>query len=223
LDLDSYRSYKYIAIEHGLTGRILSWRMPDDRTFYPIPFPVTLSFTDRSTWFFLQPPQAADPPRSPTPVQVHTPSHHDEDVEMEDAHTSPQQMHTSPPTAAGPSPQHMHTSPTTAAGPSHHHASTSTAAGAHTPPRDPTLRDLYRMISAMQATQLDILSTQSHIQHAMREQADELADMRMDLTSQSSRIRTIEEQIRDWRFFQQHGHWPPAPAPAPAPPPPPPQ
>ena len=106
----------------------------------------------------------------------------------------------------------MHTSPPTTAGPTHHHVSTSTAAGPSAPP-DPTLRDLYSLIFAMQDTQLDILSSQSHIQASLLEQADDLSDMRMDLILQSSRIKAIENQMRDWRFFQEHWHWPPPPPP----------
>ena len=139
-----------------------------------MPFPVSLSSDDRSTWLFTHPP---------LPTPRHPPSPPTTDVEMPDAHTTPPLAHAS----------------TSAAGPSH--------------PANPSTQDLYHLISAMQATQLDILSTQSHIQAALLEQGDSLSDIRMEFISQGSRLTAVERQLRDWHFYEEHGYWPDAPPP----------
>jgi hypothetical protein len=98
LDVDHLRSYKFIRIEQGPTGRIFFWLMPDERTMYRLPFPVPLSFTDRSTWLFSRsprtthtPPRATRTPPPPPPplIPSHPPS--PQDVEMADAPPSPPQ------------------------------------------------------------------------------------------------------------------------------------
>jgi hypothetical protein len=77
------------------------------------------------------------------------------------------------------------------------------------------MRDLYSLISAMQATQLSILSSQSAMQASLLEQEDTLRDMSYDLILQSSRIKKVEDQMQDWRYYVEHGHWPPPPPPPP--------
>lgn len=145
--------------------------MPDGVTQYEMSFPAPLSFDDRSTWLFTAPPQAAPAPPPSPPVSAHPHSPPAADVPMTEAPASPAQAR----------------------------ASISAAATSH--PTDPTLQDLYQLMSAMRATQLGMQATQIRHDNA-------LYDIQYQLHEQSEQIGAIEEKLRDYRFYDEYGYYP---------------
>jgi len=89
------------------------------------------------------------------------------------------------------------------------------------------MREMYALITSMQATQLSIQASQLAIQEtqssllqsqlALQEtqtaQGDAIFDIQADVAQQRQSIQRMERQMTDWRFFMDHGHWPDLPPP----------
>jgi hypothetical protein len=80
------------------------------------------------------------------------------------------------------------------------HASTSQ-------PTDPSIRDLHQLISSMQAMQVDMRATQLAMRTTQIHHDDILYDIRQELSEQSERVAAIEDELRDWRFYDEHGYY----------------
>ena len=80
------------------------------------------------------------------------------------------------------------------------HASTSQ-------PTDPSIRDLYQLISGMQAMQVDMRATQLAMRTTQIHHDDILYDIQHELSEQSERVAAIEDELRDWRFYDEHGYY----------------
>jgi len=89
------------------------------------------------------------------------------------------------------------------------------------------MREMYALISSMQATQISIqasqraiqasqsglLESQLAIQAAQVAQDDAIFDIRADVALQSQGIQRMEREMAEWRFYMDHGYWPGQPPP----------
>ena len=199
--LSALQTYKFIQPAAARDGRgAWAWRV-GEHSSYVMPFPVTIDFADRSTWYFTRPPRFQQGPAAPPPPPPPT-----DDVEMPDAHTSPVQaqdeqmlphsplqMHSSPIQVPpfppqGPSTSFAAGTSAFGAGPSTLPAgslpstfqpgsSSSPADPSYPPPvADPTIQDVYRLVYDM-----------------MREHGAILYDLQQ-------RMDDMEDEMRRWRF-----------------------
>ena len=72
----------------------------------------------------------------------------------------------------------------------------------------------------MQSTQIsqgttidDMRATQLEMQSAYADQSDAIADIQTELTAHGTRLQSLEDQMVDWRFYEEHGYWPGVPPP----------
>ena len=86
------------------------------------------------------------------------------------------------------------------------HASTSAAQTSQ--PTDPSISDLYQLVSSMQAMQVDMRTTQLAMRTTQIHHDDILYDIQYQLSEHSERVAAIEDELRDWRFYEEHGFYP---------------
>ena len=82
-----------------------------------------------------------------------------------------------------------------------------TSAAQTSQPTDPFIRDLYQLISSMQAMQVDMRATQLAMRTTQIHHDDILYDIQHELSEQSERVAAIEDELRDWRFYDEHGYY----------------
>jgi hypothetical protein len=70
------------------------------------------------------------------------------------------------------------------------------------PPTDPTVHDLYQLISDMRTMQIDMRTTQLAMRTTQIHQDDILYDIQYELSEQSERVAAIEDELRDWRWYE---------------------
>jgi len=114
----------------------------------------------------------------PAPTRASTPSSPEEDEAMPDVTTPTPQVHAS--TSAAQTSQHT----------------------------DPSISDLYQLVSSMQAMQVDMRTTQLAMRTTQIHHDDILYDIQYQLSEHSERVAAIEDELRDWRFYEEHGFYP---------------
>ena len=67
---------------------------------------------------------------------------------------------------------------------------------------------LYQLVSSMQAMQVDMRTTQLAMRTTQIHHDDILYDIQYQLSEHSERVAAIEDELRDWRFYEEHGFYP---------------
>lgn len=63
-------------------------------------------------------------------------------------------------------------------------------------------------MTTMRATQLDMRATQLDMRAIKIQHNDTLYDIQQQLADQGTRITAMEDEMRDWHFYDEHRYYP---------------